>query len=73
MRFDLETTKFIKKYKDAKFYSGRIRWMLQDEHGTSVYCCNCGNIANCVLMEQVGRYKLNVPICKAHAKSLLEQ
>lgn len=68
----------ILRYRNAKWYHGkRIRWMIEDSAGTSVYCDFCGNIANAIKQEYFatsicGGVKLNVPICKRHAKDLLQ-
>lgn len=70
-RFDIELTKRIRKYENFKICYGRgIRWLLEDENGTSIYCDQCGNIANFVLYEIQGHRLLNVPICKRHATDL---
>ena len=79
--FNPKLTKRILKYKDFKLFPGGhklpppqrwIRWMLEDENGTSVYCDKCGNIANLCLLEVQGRYLLQIPICKRHAEELLD-
>ncbi len=78
-RFDPELTKRIQKYKDFEIYPGghkagqrRIRWLLEDKDGISVYCDQCGNFANLCLLEIHGRYLLKVPICKRHAEDLMK-
>lgn len=72
-RFEPELTNRIRKYKDAQFYCGSgIRWLLQDKDGNSVKCANCGNIANCVLYEEVERYELKIPLCKSHGSDFLK-
>lgn len=73
-----DTIKRIRQYRNAKLFTGGgIRWLLTDEKGTSVYCDKCGNIANCVKHEKVwphifGGFRLKVPLCKRHARELLE-
>lgn len=70
-KFDLELTKRIRKYENFKIKCGSfIRALLEDEHGTSLHCDKCGNIANLVLFEVHGFRLLRVPICKKHAQEL---
>lgn len=74
MRFDLALTQRIQKYKDAQWFSGsRIRWMIQDQQGTHVYCDKCGNIANGVLWEPVERYELKIPMCRHHLQEWMRE
>lgn len=58
----------LKLYKDKKYYSGFIKWLLTDDKGISVYCDRCGNIANGVMsvVRDSGTY--NIPLCKNHIK-----
>ncbi len=76
--FDPALTARIKKYSKQKIYPGGragigIRWLLEDETGTSIHCDKCGNIANVCLFEVHGRHLLKVPICKRHAEELIAE
>jgi hypothetical protein len=63
----------VRKYYKREYKHGHIRWLLMDEDGTSVYCDQCGNIANFIHREILDGLELNVCICKAHARELLKQ
>jgi len=55
-----------------KYYTGRgIRWMIADETGTSVYCRECGNIANGVLQIEKFGSTFNMPYCKSHIEKII--
>lgn len=56
----------LRLYKDRKYYGGRIRWLLMDKEGNSVYCDRCGNIANGVMRVERDSGVYNVPLCKKH-------
>lgn len=57
------------KYIGKKYYYGSlVKWLIKDKKGRSVYCDQCGNIANDVKREKIFRFiNINVPICKLHA------
>lgn len=56
----------IRSYLNRNYYSGFIRWLLQDKSGHSVGCDRCGNIANGVMVINSKFGLFNVPLCKKH-------
>lgn len=54
------------KYYNKRYYSGHIRWLLTDKNGTSVYCNDCGNIANGVIKTKRYGLTFKIPYCKEH-------
>ena len=57
-------------YINRKYYSGHIRWIIQDKKGTCVYCNDCGNIANGVYTRKIHGLTFNIPMCKSHLSVL---
>ena len=61
------------KYFEKKYQSGRgIRWMIADETGESVYCKDCGNMANGGLQIKKFGSTFNMPYCKSHIEKILD-
>lgn len=58
------------KYIGKKYYYGSmVMWLIEDKNGNSVYCDQCGNIANHVNREKIfGFINIDVPICRPHAE-----
>ncbi len=54
------------KYLNRSYFSGRIRWLLTDKKGNSVYCCQCGNIANGVAHKKILFLNFYIPYCGKH-------
>ncbi len=64
----------LAKYFEKKYCSGRgIRWMIADETGKSVYCKDCGNMANGVLQVKKFGSTFNMPYCKSHIETILDK
>lgn len=51
-----------REYKCGKF----IHYLLADKKGNSVYCDQCGNIANGVAQRKFAFFDYNKPLCKNH-------
>ncbi|RNI26628.1 hypothetical protein [Rufibacter latericius] len=60
----------LRSYFERKYYSGYIRWILQNEDGTHVSCDQCGNIANGIVKVQKSLGSFYFPICKKHLREL---
>ena len=62
------------KYFEKTYQSGRgIRWAIADETGKSVYCKDCGNMANGVLQVKKFGSSFNMPYCKSHIETILDK
>lgn len=58
-----------KKYKSGKM----LRWMITDKRGRSVYCYECGNIANGAIFADGLILNRKMPVCWSHIQEYLKK